>query len=84
MRTLKSREVIKSIAREEGVTTQQVEDIINVHFEFVRYVQSQLVDRDAGYFPTVRLPNFGSFYVPETKKKEMIELNKRRKENESN
>ena len=84
MRTLKSREVIGSIAKEENVTRQQVEDIVNVHFEFVRHVQSQLLDREKNYFPTVRLPNFGSFYVSENMKKRLIEHNnKKKEENES-
>jgi nucleoid DNA-binding protein len=85
MRTLKSGEIIRSISKEENITKQQVEDVIQIHFEFVRYVQSQLLDRNNNYFPTVRLPNFGSFYVSENMKKRLIEHNnKKKQENESN
>jgi len=83
MKNLKTREIIKNISLEENITKQQVEDIINVHFEFVRHVHSQLVDGDVEYFPTVRLPNFCSFYIPENVKKRLIEHNnKKRQENE--
>jgi len=85
MRTLKTKEVIGNIAKEENVTRQQVEDVIMVHFEFVRHVHSQLVDGEKEFFPTVRLPNFCSFYVPDNVKKRLIEHNnKKRQENESN
>jgi hypothetical protein len=84
VKTLKSREVIRSIAKEEGVTIQVVEDVIQTHFEFLRHVMSQLADRDIGCFPTARLPNFGSFYVPDNVKARMVEINKKAKENESN
>ena len=65
MRTLKTKEIIKNIAKEEGLTVSEVETILFTHFEYARHVQSNLVDRDAGYFPAVRLLNFGIFYVPE-------------------
>lgn len=77
MKTLESKKVIKTIAEEEGVTVEDVERIIQVHFEFVKYVQSTLVNRDTGYFPSVRLPNFGIFYVPEKVKERLIKVNKK-------
>ena len=79
MRTLKSREIIKTIAKEEGVSIADVENVLNVHFEFVRYAQSQLVDRDKGFFPAIRLPNFGVFYVSDAKQEEMRQLNEKKK-----
>ncbi len=77
MKTLKSREIIKTIAREEEVSIEDVERVIMVHFEFVKYVQSTLVDRGKGYFPSVRLPKFGIFYVPPKSQEKLMEVNKR-------
>lgn len=80
MKTLKSREIIKTIAKEEGLTIPEVEEIISVHFEFVRYVQSKLLDRNENYFPAIRLSNFGMFYIPEPTKKRLTIVNQKRKD----
>lgn len=80
MKTLESKKVIKTIAQEEGVTVEDVERVIVSHFEFVKYVQSTLVDRDTNYFPSVRLPNFGIFYVPERVKERLRKINMEKKD----
>lgn len=83
MKTIKSKEIIRIIAKEEGLTIPEVEEIISVHFEFVRHVQSKLLDREKNYFPTVRLPNFGMFYIPESTKERLIKVNLKDKDESS-
>ena len=83
MRTLKATEIIKNIAKEEGLSVTEVREILTSHFEFVRHVQSNLVDRDAGYFPSVRLLNFGIFYIPEKIQDRLKIYNKKVKDESS-
>lgn len=84
MKHAKTKQVIKNIAHDHNISQQDAENVITTVFEFVRYVQSECVDRDAGIFPSVRVPNFAIFYVQESNKESLIAYNKKMKDNESN
>ena len=79
MRTLKSREIIKSIAEREGLTREQVWEILVSYFDFVKHAQANLLDREKNFFPTIRLPNFGVFYIPERTQERLAKHNKQQK-----
>jgi hypothetical protein len=85
MKLIKTRQIIRQIAQDENVHISQVEDIINVHFEFIRHVQSELVDRNTSSFPSVRVANFAIFYCPDKVREGYKRTNEMRKarENES-
>ena len=84
MKHLKTKFLIKEIAKDEGLTTQDVERIIDSHFEFVRHVMSDKVVREETYFPSIRLKYFGIFFCTEKKKYWMKKLNSKEKDkNES-
>ena len=75
MKHLRTRMLIKEVANEYGITAAEAEDIINVHFEFLRNTMSNTVDRSKNYFPSVRLKNFAVFYCTEYKKKQFEKVN---------
>ena len=79
MKHPKTRVLIREIAKDEALTTQDVESIISSHFEFVRHCISEKVDRSTNYFPAIRLHNFGIFFCTEGRKKQMEKLNNRLK-----
>ena len=75
MRHVETKFLIRELAKEEELTTRSVENIISSHFEFVRHVMGEKVNREDNYFPTVRLKNFGVFYCTDSRKKWMKKLN---------
>ena len=83
MKHLKTKFLKKQIAEDEDLTLQDVDRIIDVHFEFVRYVMTNEVNRETNHFPAIRLRNFGIFFCTEGRKKQMEKLNKRLKDGTS-
>ena len=83
MKHLKTKFLKKQIAEDEDLTLQDVDRIVDVHFEFVRYVMTNEVDRETNHFPATRLRNFGIFFCTEGRKKQMEKLNKRLKDGNS-
>jgi nucleoid DNA-binding protein len=82
MKTLKTREIIKTLAKENGISSQEVEEVISTYFEFIRHVQSELLDREANYFPSVRLSNFAIFYIPEAMQERFKIINNSKNESD--
>ena len=80
MKHLKTKFLKKQIAEDEELTLQDVDRIVDVHFEFVRYVMTNEVDRETNHFPAIRLKNFGIFFCTEGRKKQMEKLNNRLKD----
>ena len=80
MKHLKTKFLKKRIAEDDDLTLQDVDRIIDVHFEFVRYIMTNEVDRETNHFPAIRLKNFGIFFCTEGRKKQMEKLNKRLKD----
>lgn len=83
MRHLKTNQVIRNIAADHKVSTKDANDVIITVFEFIKHVMSNEADRDALHFPTVRIPNFAIFYVPDSTKQRYSEQLKNKDNNES-
>ena len=83
MKHLKTKFLKKQIADNEELTVQDVDRIVDVHFEFVRYCMTNEVDRETNHFPAIRLKNFGIFFCTEGRKKQMEKLNNRLKDGTS-
>ena len=64
----------KQIAKKYGVSVGQVYELINLQERFLAEAIGQKSDRSKLYFPSVRLPGFGVFYVSEVKLKKLREL----------
>ena len=78
MKHLKTKQVIKNIAADHKISNQDAENIIVTVFEFIKDEMSNTTDRDSGYFPVIRIPNFGTFYVPKTLQEKFNEINKKK------
>ena len=78
MKHLKTKQVIKNIAADYKINNQDAENIIVTVFEFIKDGMSNITDRDEGYFPVIRIPNFGTFYVPKTLQEKFKEINKKK------
>lgn len=78
MKHLKTKQVIKNIAADHKISNQDAENIIVTVFEFIKNEMSNTTDRDSGYFPVIRIPNFGTFYVPKTLQEKFNEINKKK------
>lgn len=80
MKHLKTKFLKKQIASDEELNLIDIDRIVDIHFEFVRYIMTHKVDRGTNYFPTVRLRNFCIFFCTEGRKKQMKKLNNRLKD----
>ena len=78
MKHLKTKQIIRNIAIDSNTTTQEAENVITSVFEWLRYVVSEETDRDSGYFPTIRIPGFATFYVPKTVQEKWKEINEKK------
>lgn len=79
MRNIKTREYLKTVAKERGLTIEQVRVIVESPFQFTRYVMEHKTDRETLTFPSVRIPYFGVIYCPEYLKERL----RKHKENKS-
>ncbi len=61
------RDLIKSLAKKYKLTEEQIKKIINSPFD-VTVEAMKSGDRKTQEFPSIRIINFGLFYVPENKK----------------
>ncbi len=59
----------RQLAKKYGINLGQMTEIIMLHDRFIATVISEKSNRDELYFPSVRLPGFGLFHVPEKKMK---------------
>lgn len=70
-------ELKKQLAEKYGITLGHMREIVSLQDKFVAETISKEVNRETGYFPSIRLPGFGIFYCPERKRKKLMEINKR-------
>ena len=75
MKHIHTKVANKNIASQHNVTAQDAENVITSVFEWLRYVISEETDRDEGYFPTIRIPGFATFYVPKPVQEKWKEIN---------
>ena len=72
------------MAKEFGLSIVEVTAILNSVPEFTKHIMVTEVDKEEGIYPTVRVPGWGIFYVPEGVKKNVkTALEKRKNKDES-
>lgn len=77
MRHLRTKMLIKEVAKNNNVNAGEVQEVIEcILGSFPKHVMSQCSDREKGYFPTIRIPFFGAFYVSPRKKHYLDKMNK--------
>ena len=63
MKHLQTRELIRELARNNGLSVAEVTAILDSIPKFLRDVMSTKPDKENGYFPTIRVQGWGTFYV---------------------
>lgn len=78
MNHLETRQIVRVLSQEYGLSIQQVEDIIGTIPEFIMTTTREEVNKLEGHYPVFRVPGMGTFHVPEGVAKHVkIKLNKR-------
>lgn len=84
MQHLQTRQLIRELAKEFGLSIVDVTAILSSVPEFTKHVMTTEVNKEEGIYPTVRVPGWGIFYVPEGVKKNVkTALEKRKNKDES-
>jgi nucleoid DNA-binding protein len=85
MKHLETRQLIKELAKKHGLSIADATAILDSVIEFTKVKISTEVDKEKAVYPSIRIPNMGTFYVKEGVKKHIqIKLLKRKEEqNES-
>lgn len=65
MKSIKTKQVIRQIAAEEGLTMEQVMDIVTSPFELQAIIMKKEFNPSENKYPMIRIPNFGIFSIPE-------------------
>ena len=76
MKHTQTKEIIRNIARQEGLNIPEVELIIDSQFSLLSEVM-KMSDRERLEFPSIRLPFLGIFYSPDWKVEQFKKINKR-------
>ena len=84
MQHLQTRQLIRELAKESGLSIVEVTTILNSVPEFTKHIMVTEVDKEEGIYPSIRIPGWGIFYVPEGVKKNVkTALEKRKNKDES-
>lgn len=84
MQHLQTRQLIRELAKEFGLSIVEVTAILNSVPEFTKHIMVTEVDKEEGKYPSIRIPGWGIFYVPEGVKKNVkTALEKRKNKDES-
>ena len=81
MQHLQTRQLIRELAKEFGLSIVEVTAILNSVPEFTKHIMVTEVDKEEGIYPTVRVPGWGIFYVPEGVKKNVKRALEKRRQN---
>ena len=84
MKHLQTRQVIREVAKKNGLSIAEATAILESIPEFVRETIKNNVDKLEGYYPTIRVQGWGTFYVPNGTKKHIQTLLLKRLEEEKN
>ena len=68
---IETKSLIKNIAKEFGLTFQEVERVYNAPFELQAIIMKYRCDRKKQIFPSLRIPYFLIFFCPEWTKKRL-------------
>jgi hypothetical protein len=83
---LKTKRLIRELAKEHNVTIAQAEDVVTTMFEATRYFMTRPEYRETYEFPIIFIPGFCKFYPAEKTVKGIKEANEKKEkeiENES-
>lgn len=84
MQHLQTRQLIRELAKEFRLSIVEVTAILNSVPEFTKHIMVTEVDKEEGIYPSIRIPGWGIFYVPEGVKKNVkTALEKRKNKDES-
>ena len=64
MKSLETKHLISSVAESNNVTIKQVETVIDSVFMFLYDKMSNGPNKTEGYYPVIKVENFGRFHVP--------------------
>ncbi len=79
MKQLETRSLLKGLGKKYDVDAEEVEFMLGCVFLFVKETIKEESDKYAGKYPSIRIPNFGRFYVPKNVGKHVKEkLNKKK------
>jgi nucleoid DNA-binding protein len=74
MRTKVTKKYLEDVAKEQGITLSQMQEIVEAPFKFTSEVFSK-GNRETMEFDSVRLMYFGVFKVKEGRKKRFKQIN---------
>jgi len=74
----KEDDLIRQLAKKYGISVAQAREAVRLQDKFVAHVIRNEVNREEGYFPSVRLPGFGLFYCPEVLRRKFTEHNQKK------
>jgi len=69
MKSIRTKQVVRQVALEEGLTLEQVTSIIVSPFEMQAMIMKNQFNPSEDSYPMIRIPNFGIFSIPETYQK---------------
>jgi nucleoid DNA-binding protein len=84
MKHLQTRQVIREVAKQNGLSMEEATSILESIPEFVKEIIKTKVDKLEGYYPTIRVQGWGTFYVNQGVKKHIQTLLLKRLEEEKN
>lgn len=65
MKSQKTKHIDQQIIKKYNITQEQLYDILTAPFDFQVNIMKGIMDPKNKVFPSVRIPNFGLFYVPQ-------------------
>jgi len=75
MKSIKTRETIKMLAKEYGLSMDDIRKVVESPFFFTKHVLENKTDRSKYHFPSIRIPYFGIFFCPDSLKKKFKKKN---------
>jgi len=83
MKHLETRQLIKELARKNGISVAEATAILDSIPDFIRTVMSTEVNKEEAHYPSIRVQGWGTFYVTDNVKNKVKTHLAKRKENES-
>lgn len=65
---------MRKIAEENNLPEYKIKDVINSHFAFAAHILRTEVDDENNKFPTIRIPFFGKFFVPDYVRERLLKF----------
>jgi nucleoid DNA-binding protein len=81
---LQTRQVIREVAKKNGLSMEEATSILESIPEFIRETIKNEINKLEGYFPTIKVPGWGTFYVDRSVKQHIKTLLLKRLKEEKN